>query len=493
MKKAITTLLLSLVTVMCLTAVAWATGAPPAPTEDDIIALAKGKVQVSCEELKVSGDTTKGTRHGSQTYDLAAGTFSTEGSTVKRPDDIVNGKYTYTFQFTNADPYIYKFQQDTKYAHINASYFTEVTLEYDGNLRGWQLENNGIIEIKVRSCSTIAMPDAPTPSEIASEGKVNVFCDKEYVKHTEQFFSLAAGTYYTDETSMQWQVDYNNNGAWHYYVFLNADSFSYYVDQFNKINGKHLADYASGILTFIYDSTSGWHLKKDDDGYLYAAYIRAICAPTAAELADLFGLNVKVQCKNGTHAYKTYDKANLLADTSLNFQPEFKLSYPGFPFEGHYQYKVSLTDTAANGYAANYSTAVGKTHTWDKVRDSVTMYWSANDNGDASNYSIDPDNRDSAAIAVYSDPANDPPEVDPDNPNHKWKLTDPTKNTLTVNATCDTTTTPGGTGGGSSTKKTETATVKSATTFDAGIALYAGLGILSITGSAVVIRKKKEF
>ena len=33
----------------------------------------------------------------------------------------------------------------------------------------------------------------------------------------------------------------------------------------------------------------------------------------------------------------------------------------------------------------------------------------------------------------------------------------------------------------------------SPTTFDAGIALYAGLGILSMTGSALVIRKKKEF
>ena len=81
MKKTITALL-CLVMVLCLTAVAWATGAPPAPTEDDIIALAKGKVQVSCEELKVSGDYTQGTRHGSQTYDLAAGTFSTETLTL---------------------------------------------------------------------------------------------------------------------------------------------------------------------------------------------------------------------------------------------------------------------------------------------------------------------------------------------------------------------------------------------------------------------------
>lgn len=161
MKKTITALL-CLVMVLCLTAVAWATGAPPAPTENDIIALAKGKVQVSCEELKVSGDYTQGTRHGSQTYDLAAGTFSTEGSTVETPADI-DGKYTYTFQFTDADPYINRFQQDTGYAHMNASFFTTITLEYDSHSGKWQLENNGIIEIKVRSCSTVAMPSPPLP------------------------------------------------------------------------------------------------------------------------------------------------------------------------------------------------------------------------------------------------------------------------------------------------------------------------------------------
>ena len=220
-----------------------------------------------------------------------------------------------------------------------------------------------------------------------------------------------------------------------------------------------------------------------------SAYIFLCDLPTAAEL----GLKVNVQCKDGKHTDKTYGTANLLADTSLSFTPTPPIHhlYPGSPYV-EYRYQVSLTDAAANGYAANYGTSVGKTHTWDKNKDSVTMYWGSNDNGGASNYSIDPDNRDSAAIAVYSDPATDPPEVDPDNPDHRWKLVRGSKDTLTVNATCTTTTT-GGTGGGSSTKKTETTTVKSATTFDAGVALYAGLGILSMTGSAVVIRKKKEF
>lgn len=46
---------------------------------------------------------------------------------------------------------------------MNASFFTTITLEYDSHSGKWQLENNGIIEIKVRSCSTVAMPDTPPP------------------------------------------------------------------------------------------------------------------------------------------------------------------------------------------------------------------------------------------------------------------------------------------------------------------------------------------
>ena len=63
-----------------------------------------------------------------------------------------------------------------------------------------------------------------------------------------------------------------------------------------------------------------------------------------------------------------------------------------------------------------------------------------------------------------------------------------------------TSTTPGGnggTGGGfpfkDSNKTNNTGKVESQKTFDGGIALYVGLSVLSLTGSALVIRKKKEF
>lgn len=57
------------------------------------------------------------------------------------------------------------------------------------------------------------------------------------------------------------------------------------------------------------------------------------------------------------------------------------------------------------------------------------------------------------------------------------------------------TTTPGGGGGGSTTTdttKTDGKKVESGKTFDAGIAMYVGLSVLSVTGGALVIGKKKE-
>ena len=484
MKKTITALLLSLVTVLCLTAVAWATGLPPAPSKDDIMKLAK--VKVSCVDSVDASAPNEGP-HKSQTYDLVESAFTTEGSKVEQPGGPTSPVWTYTFRLTNrgVDQYIYKFQQDTRYAHGRSVHFTDFTLTYDGNIGKWQLENNGIIEIKVDTCSTAAMPDTPPSPAVIETGKVTIICESNHhQQHNMREFKLLPGTYYTDETSVFWKADHNNNaGAWFCNVYLryDNDSISRYTNPFNQANGKHLVNYVSGVIWYVYDSSQGkWAIWMDDEGAPDSAYIYLCDLPTAAEL----GLNVNVKCTK--HAEKKYDTANLLADTSLDFEPIF-ISDPTGPGYVEYRYKVSLTSPAANGYAANYGTAVGKTHTWDKTKDSVTMYWSANDNGDASNYSIDP--------------ANNPPiEVDPDNPNHRWmwKLVDPTKGTtLTVNATCDTTTTPtGGTGGGfpfkdSGKTNTNTTTVTSAKTFDAGTAMYAGLAILSLTGSAMVIRKKE--
>ena len=46
---------------------------------------------------------------------------------------------------------------------------------------------------------------------------------------------------------------------------------------------------------------------------------------------------------------------------------------------------------------------------------------------------------------------------------------------------------------GSATTGTTTGTTTSPKTFDAGIAMYVGMALTSVAGSAVVIGKKKEF
>lgn len=494
MKKTITALLLSLVTVLCLTAVAWATEvAPAAPTEAELLAL--GKVTVVCEEPKDPNDAKQGTRHGSKTYDLVAGTYTTkdyEGNDCKViPYGTVDGSlaWKYTFYLTEAGDAVYKsrFEQETNSSHYHPYPSTSITLIYKKADPGWKLDDDGAAEIRMFECNTIPKPDAPSP-DLIKTGKVFVVCESNQ-QHSVSDFTLIPGTYYTDATSMRWN---NSLGAWLYNVYLRQgnEGISPYVNPFFQANGKHLVNYVSGELSFIYRSNENkWEILGDGE-YYSVAYIWVCDFPTAAEL----GLNVNVKCTgSGKHADKKYDTANLLADTSLSFEPVL-IPYSSMePYYVEYHYKVFLTDTAANGYAANYGTAVGKTHTWDKNKDSVMMCWSGNQ---SSNYSIDPDNRDSAAIAVYSDPPTDPPiETDPD---YEWKLVDPTKGTtLTVNATCDTTTPPGGTGGGfpfkdSNKTTTPTPTVSSAKTFDAGAAMYAGLAILSLTGSAMVIRKKES-
>ncbi len=496
MKKTITALLLSLVTVLCLTAVAWATespAAPDAPTDAQLLALTD-VVKISC--IADEDPVTHVTRHGSRSYQLIPGTYTTKDYTgkdceVEYVDSAQAWRYIFWLTEAGEKAYISKFEQETNSSHYSPLPDTGIILVYRNAESGWQLDAvDGAAEIRLTDCNTIPKPDAPS-QDLIKTGKVFVVCESNH-QHSVSEFTLAAGTYYTDATSMRWNAEYNNRaGAWLYNVYLRQgnEGISPYVNPFFQANGKHLVNYVGGEVSFIYRSNENkWEILGDGE-YFSAAHIWVCDFPTAAEL----GLNVNVTCKDGTHADKKYDTANLLADTSLSFEPVL-IPYSSMePYYVEYHYKVFLTDTAANGYAANYSTAVGKTHTWDKVRDSVMMCWSGNQ---SSNYSIDPDNRDSAAIAVYSDPANDPPiEVDPDNPDYKWMLVEGSKNTLTLTATDTTTTPPGGTGGGFPFKDSNktTTTVSSPKTFDAGMAVYAGLAILSLTGSAMVIRKKNEF
>lgn len=483
MKKTITALLLSLVTVLCLTAVAWGTegsAKPDAPGFYDLYYL-EGTVKVKCVDAENQ------TIHETKTYKLLYDNIYTVRDASGNLAEVVSegNKWTYTFWLDDdaGAAYADAFDQDNYYGNGNYSYVhksaritkSEITLEYVNN--AWKVAENGAAVVEIDDCND-ATPAVPSADVLKNVGKVIVSCHTAN-SHSSRTYSLISGTYTTDV----WSEGTNygpsavrpENGEWCYDYYIHTlqwegntgiDSTKAYVDMFSANHNKqHLMVDCYDTITLVYRQVGDnweWVLERP-------AEIETACTPTAAELAELLKLKVNVQCKDGTHAYKTYDQANLLPNTSLDFNLLWNND------ENSYEYKVTLTPAAANSYVADYSTAVGKTHTL-KDNGSVTIYWYTKD-------------------VMSVNPTNDPPiEVDPDNPDYKWMLTDNRGTTFTLTAT-DTTPT-GGTGGGfpfkdSNKTTTPTPTVSSAKTFDAGTAMYAGLAILSLTGSAMVIRKKE--
>lgn len=101
-------------------------------------------------------------------------------------------------------------------------------------------------------------------------GKVTIICESNHhqQQHNMREFNLAPGTYYTDETSVFWNDDYNNTGAWFCNVYLryDNDSISRYTNPFNQANGKHLVNYVSGVIWYVYDSNQGeWAIWTEDN------------------------------------------------------------------------------------------------------------------------------------------------------------------------------------------------------------------------------------
>ena len=221
----------------------------------------------------------------------------------------------------------------------------------------------------------------------------------------------------------------------------------------NMYNGRN----GSGLLL----DSFGINLKYDSNGWSFldnsSNYVASITVVPASSVNTL-GLTANVVCKDSKHTPKPFT----LGDNQLTFTRVRNDK------EDRYEYRVSLTDAAANSLVSQYGSAIGKSHTKQSVT-SVTMYWD-NGGGSASANSLE------NGVAVY---ANQP----------GWQLTDP--KAITVTAAC----TDGGNNIGPAKNpyvKEEPKTVTSAKTFDGGVALYAGLTLLSLTGSALTFRGKKH-
>ena len=148
---------------------------------------------------------------------------------------------------------------------------------------------------------------------------------------------------------------------------------------------------------------------------------------------------VKVDCDTkSSHGEKLYP----LLDGTFTTEVTFK--------DGIFQCVITITKDGAKEYVKQYGKELGKTHSLKKLED-ATITLTYKDNG----WVVDDNNIDIASILAKCSTGN------------------------------NSNTNPSNTSDGKP--------VTSSKTFDAGIALYAGLSILSLTGGALVIRKRKEF
>ena len=401
--------------------------------------------------------------HAKKNYKLKSvdGSFTVGEVTTK------DGKFVcpVTIKF---QPFVDKYSKDVKKDHslTNASEtetVVELVASYDkeSNTWTWAAASKAAITIHVK-CE---IPAAPTDAEIAKAGKVRVICNTND-KHETKVYDLIPGTYTTTGISeltgkpVKSEVIYDED--YEQFVFdiyiLNKDEYGAdsvdgiapYVDKYNKEFGAHAVVDTFTMCTLAYNEESGaWELLKgmvldpdtDEavlDEYYGAARISVQCVndPTAEDLKEL-GVTVDVDCKKTKHTAKDYD---LTGDETLTVTKKEE--------NGVWTATVSLSKDSAKAFLKQYSKDIGKSHTKLVTNGTIDL--------------------------VFEDGV--------------WTLADAEKNVLNITTNCSTS------GGGTTTTPDDGGKkVESGKTFDAGIAMYVGLSILSVTGGALVIGKKKEF
>ena len=435
---------------------------PTKPTDDEVENLLT-------QNITVVDDTDL---HATKNYKLknVGGSFTVGEVTTK------NGQFVcpVTIEF---QPFVDQYSKDVEKAHslTDASVtntVVELVASYNTETKNWTwaAANKAAITINVE-CE---IPDAPSAEEIANLGKVRVICGTND-KHETKVYDLIPGTYTTTgiseltgnpvESEVYYDEDYEQ------FVFdiyiLNKDEYGTdsvdgitpYVDKYVKEFGTHAVVNTFTMCTLAYNEKSGaWELlqgmiydeETDEavlDEYYGAARISVQCVndPTAKDLKDL-GVTANVDCKKTEHTAKDYD---LTGNETLTVTKK--------EANGVWTATVSLSDDSAKAFLKQYSKDIGKSHTELLTSGTVDLVFK----------------------------------------NGAWKLADAKKNVLNITTNCSTTD-PGtkpGTNPGTRRPytKDEPKTVESGKTFDAGIAMYVGLSILSVTGSAVVIRKRKDF
>ncbi|MGM9545904.1 MAG: hypothetical protein ACI3VI_04945, partial [Vescimonas sp.] len=265
---------------------------------------------------------------------------------------------------------------------------------------------------------------------------VDCLSDPQAITHSDMAFPFFENTYEVGDVVL-------DQGTDQYTCVVTVTDPQAYVNSYDFMLGLMLGktDLIHHIMqpttqtptvTLVYDETNGW--QRPERTY---AIITAICMPKAPTAKDLEGKElVKVDCDTKiSHSEKTYALLDGTFTTAVTVDKE-----------GIFQCVITITQDGAKKYVEQYSKDLNKTHSLKELKDAtITLKYEDN------SWGVD-DNDNSASIL----------------------------------AKCST-------GSNTTTGTDDGKTVTSQKTFDAGIALYAGLSILSLTGGALVIRKRKEF
>lgn len=380
--------------------------------------------------------TTVDSDHADQTYGLIDGSF-TATTPVKRAD----GSYTSVVTIKNGadgvDKYVAKYNTDVAAGHVeDTGHGLTITVVWTNGTWGYGSDAADPATINVKCTPAPVEPSAPTWDDLETllAGKVNMVCETNNShNHT---YGLLENTYNTSEVAK------NANGVYTCTVtIINDSGVSEYIAKYNDdTNSKHEAgDTANDLtITLEYDKeNSKWVVSATDNtAIIYVKCTSEQEAPEAPTAEDLENYKlVKVDCDTRiSHGEKSY----ALLDGTFTTEVTFK--------DGIFQCVITITKDGAKEYVKQYGKDLGKTHSLKKLEDAtITLKYKDN------SWVVD-DNDSSASIL----------------------------------AKCST-------GSNTTTGTDDGKTVTSQKTFDAGIALYAGLSILSLTGGALVIRKRKEF
>lgn len=461
MKTRIITLLLGLMAaISLLTVTAWAEDPTPQDPLNYTIQQLIGNITLECKHRTDHNVCSDQLRYsGNYPFAFENGAYNAEKNTYSYKLVVLAEKFVSYWDGENRDDYdFHHWQIDTPTAEFKLIYTFDTETWSLADIKTGELLTRPGITFQV-SCEKPALPTAEELAALAPTVRVSLSgtSDKATYPLDETLYDLSAAA--NDNDAIYW-----GDNSWLCAIPTHAAQI---VAMHNKATGGNYMLRSGSSLYLKYDMSAK---KWVSYGY---SFINVIPAPSMELLKELGVTSVNVSCQGGSHDSKTFA---LTSFDQLSGSWVYNETAPD-------EYRLFLTSAAADSYVAQYSAAVDKTHTLDSSG-YVALIWYQH--GGTSHLSLDD------GIAVYAN--TDPVEEDPYR--ERWMLVG-NKAAFNITAVCvnetprDTSHTrryPAVTAPVQAAKPT----VSSAKTFDGGVALYVGLSLLSVTGSAALLHKRKN-